>query len=173
MQLTQTIPLTNSADLSSFDGTIMGGDEGPQVRIITHVHGLHVEADSDGWPFAWFVRGVGTGAVPTTPPYVGVGWKKSIFTYDNLQRASTLWYHDHAIGVTRLNIIMGLAGFYLIRSDEEMSLPLPSGLYDVPIVIQDRSFHTDGSFEYGEPPVPAVRLFIPSGTRNSSRTRPL
>ena len=63
-----------------------------------------------------------------------------------------LWYHDHAIGITRLNIYTGLAGFYLIRDPEEESLNLPSGAYEIPLMIQDRSFTADGSLLY--PPAP-------------------
>ena len=59
-----------------------------------------------------------------------------------------LWYHDHAIGQTRLNVYAGLAGVYLIRDDEEDALGLPSGDYEVPLIIQDRSFATDGSLTY-------------------------
>lgn len=62
--------------------------------------------------------------------------------------ASMLWYHDHALGITRLNVYAGLAGLYIIRSNEERSLNLPSGVYEIPLVIQDKSFNEDGSLFY-------------------------
>jgi spore coat protein A len=77
----------------------------------------------------------------------------NVFTanYPNDQRAAQLWYHDHAIGITRLNVYAGMAGLYFVRDAEEAALNLPSGAYEMPLVIQDRSFHTDG------------RLFYPAG----------
>ncbi|MBV9506180.1 MAG: multicopper oxidase domain-containing protein, partial [Acidobacteriia bacterium] len=62
--------------------------------------------------------------------------------------AATLWYHDHAMGITRVNIYAGLAGFYLIRDSEEDDLHLPRGEYEIPLMIQDRSFAQDGSLLY-------------------------
>jgi spore coat protein A len=70
------------------------------------------------------------------------------YDYPNNQEAATLWYHDHALGTTRLNVYMGLAGFYLVRSPEEAALGLPSGAYEIPLAIQDRSFNVDGSLKY-------------------------
>jgi spore coat protein A len=60
----------------------------------------------------------------------------------------TLWYHDHAIGQTRLNVYAGLAGAYIIRDDEEDALGLPSGEHEIALIIQDRSFAPDGSLTY-------------------------
>jgi spore coat protein A len=59
-----------------------------------------------------------------------------------------MWYHDHALGITRLNVIMGLAGFYILRDDLENNLGLPSGPYEVPLVLQDRDFDANGEFVY-------------------------
>ena len=59
-----------------------------------------------------------------------------------------MWYHDHSLGITRLNIYAGLAGAYIIRDEEEDALSLPSGAFDIPLLIQDRSFHDDGSLRY-------------------------
>jgi spore coat protein A len=59
-----------------------------------------------------------------------------------------LWYHDHAIGQTRLNSYAGLTGIYFIRDDEEDALGLPRGDYEVALIIQDRSFASDGSLTY-------------------------
>jgi spore coat protein A len=66
--------------------------------------------------------------------------------------ACTLWYHDHAIGITRLNIYAGLAGFYLVRSEKERCLNMPSGKYDIPLLLQDRTFNQDGSLYYPRQP---------------------
>ena len=68
-----------------------------------------------------------------------------------LQQPTTLWYHDHALGVTRLNVLSGLAGFYLIREPvggDKVAPMLPTGKYEMPLVIQDRTFNSDGSLSY-------------------------
>ncbi len=100
--------------------------EGP-VPIITHVHGAHVEGHSDGYPEAWWLpaaknipKGYATegrlfddseGQEPQNSGYVD-------FSYRNDQPATTLWYHDHTLGMTRLNVYAGPAGFWLIRGGE-------------------------------------------------------
>ncbi len=101
-------------------------------RTVTHLHGGKVDPFSDGPPDQGF------------PP----GFSSGIYWYPNDQRAATLWYHDHAAGLTRLNVYMGLAGFYLIHDPAEDALQLPSGAYDIPLVIQDRSFNADGTLRY-------------------------
>ena len=100
-------------------------------RTVVHLHGGHVPAESDGAPEATLLPG-----------------QEATYDYPNNQGAATLWYHDHAMGITRLNVLMGLAGFYILRDDAEDALGLPSGKYEVPLVIQDRSFHPDGTFNY-------------------------
>ncbi len=103
-------------------------------HVVPHLHGAHVPAWSDGYPEDAFPPGAET-----------------TYVYPNHQLPATLWYHDHAMGITRLNVMMGLAGFYLIRDDlETLLLDLPQGPYEVPLVIQDRSFNTDGSIAYPE-----------------------
>ena len=83
----------------------------------------------------------------------------AIFEYTNDQPATTLWYHDHTLGITRLNVYAGMAGFWLIRDDVEDGLNLPgpapqlndapdTSYYEIPIVIQDRIFNEDGSLFY-------------------------
>jgi spore coat protein A len=106
------------------------------VPLVTHLHGGRVESASDGDPEAWF-----------TPGHAerGPAFAKEIYEYANDQEAATLWYHDHALGFTRLNVGAGLAGFYLVRDDNEARLGLPGGPYEIPLVIQDRSFAQDGS----------------------------
>ena len=121
------------------DYTIHGSEENvPEVRTVTHVHGAQVLPESDGYPDSWFTSDGKAGAVPGANPT----------HYPNDQSATTLWYHDHALGITRLNVYAGLAGFYLIRDDEEEAFNLPSGPYEIPLLIQDRSFGVDGSLLY-------------------------
>jgi spore coat protein A len=124
------------------DTTIHGaGEDVPEVRTVTHVHGAQVLPDSDGYPDAWVTSDGKTGSVSAANPC----------HYPNDQTATTLWYHDHALGITRLNVYAGLAGFYLIRDDQEDALNLPSGPYEIPLMIQDRKFGVDGSLLYPPP----------------------
>ncbi|NEA77501.1 multicopper oxidase domain-containing protein, partial [Streptomyces sp. SID13588] len=82
-------------------------------------------------------------------------------TYPLDQRAATLWYHDHRMGYTGTSVWMGLAGFHLIHDAEEERLPLPRGERDLPLMITDRSFAEDGSFQY---PWVDQKLHIPGVT---------
>jgi spore coat protein A, manganese oxidase len=125
------------------DYTIHGeGHDVPQVRTVTHVHGARVMPESDGYPDAWVTSDGRSGSVRAADPC----------HYPNDQAATTLWYHDHALGITRLNVYAGLAGLYMIRDPEEDGLNLPNGPYEIPLLIQDRSFSADGSLLY--PPAP-------------------
>ena len=138
--------------------------QGP-VPIVTHIHGAHVPDISDGYPEAWYLPAAsnipagyatqGTHYASVHPPPPGA----AVFEYPNDQRAATLWYHDHSLGITRLNVYAGLAGFWLIRDDVEDGLNLPgpaprlgdpagTRYYEIPIAIQDRSFNEDGSLFY-------------------------
>jgi spore coat protein A, manganese oxidase len=121
------------------DTTIHGSEEAvPQVRTVVHVHGARVMPESDGYPDAWLTSDGKTGpAAGANPAH-----------YPNDQRAATLWYHDHALGITRLNVYAGMAGFYLVRDEEEDALNLPSGPYEIPLLIQDRKFNPDGTLLY-------------------------
>jgi len=124
------------------DPTIHGAGEGvPEVRTVAHVHGAQVMPDSDGYPDAWVTSDGKAGSVAAADPC----------HYPNDQGATTLWYHDHALGITRLNVYAGLAGFYLIRDDQEDALNLPNGPYEIPLMIQDRKFGIDGSLLYPPP----------------------
>ena len=75
-----------------------------------------------------------------------------VAAYTNNQRAAGNWYHDHSMGITRLNVYGGMAGLYMIRDEEEASLGLPSGDYEIPLVFQDRSFYEDGQLFYPRGP---------------------
>jgi len=114
------------------DLCLQGPDtEGPTARIVTHLHGGHVPAAVDGYPENTLLPG-----------------EQTTYVYPNNQDAATLWYHDHAMGITRLNVIMGMAGFYLLKDAVENGLGLPSGAFEIGLAIQDRSFNPDGSFQY-------------------------
>lgn len=143
-------------------GHIPGPYTGP-VPIVTHLHGGHTAANSDGLPDAWFTPDTnGDGQ----PEYKGSLYNP-IYNYNNDQDAATLWYHDHALGITRLNVYAGLAGFYILRDQydtgkvedpntpqKENPLGLPAGPYEIPLVVQDRMFTADGQLYYpSTPPV--------------------
>ncbi len=131
--------------LLTVDHTLHGARDGePEVRIVPHLHGGHVAAAYDGNPEFWFT------ADPAAPAngMGGPAGNTATYTYENDQRAATLWFHDHALGVTRLNVYAGLAAVYLLRDDAEDALGLPSGAFEVPLVIQDKSFNDDGSLAY-------------------------
>jgi spore coat protein A, manganese oxidase len=117
------------------------------VPIVTHLHGGEVQSTSDGGPNSWWTADGKHGPDYTTEATTDAN--AAVYIYPNNQQPTTLWYHDHALGLTRLNVLSGLAGFYLIRnaSDPVENL-LPYGEYEVPLAIQDRSFLTDGSLYY-------------------------
>lgn len=92
---------------------------------VVHLHGALTNGHNDGW--AHNVAGVG---------------QTTRTTYPNRQEATTLWYHDHAMAVTRFNVYAGLAGFYLIRDRQEAGLRLPSGDYEIPLMLSDRNLES-------------------------------
>jgi FtsP/CotA-like multicopper oxidase with cupredoxin domain len=165
------------------------------VPIVTHVHGaVGVGDESDGYAEAWYLPKAGnipagyatkgtwydffSGKAMTK---YGAAWGPgfAVFQYPNANRASTIWYHDHALGMTRLNVYAGPAGFYLIRGGpagdgavldsrfgtpavlpdpapkENDKFPPNKTYFEIPIAIQDRSFNTDGSLFY-----PDTRAFF-------------
>ncbi len=99
--------------------------------VVNHLHGGHTPSESDGYPMDF--------VFPAS---------QRTYLYPNQQRAATLWYHDHRMDFTAPQVWRGLAGFYILRDDEETALPLPSGPKEIPLVICDRSFDSDGSFLY-------------------------
>ena len=117
------------------------------VPIVTHLHGGEDPSADDGNPDAWYtangIHGPAYNTAVSTEPNAAVD------DYPNTQEPTTLWYHDHALGETRLNVMSGLAGFYILQDpNDALSGKLPSGQYDVPLCVQDRSFFTDGSLYY-------------------------
>jgi spore coat protein A, manganese oxidase len=122
-------------------------------RILTHLHGGHISDTADGNPYAGSTLPSGQ----VVPDFLS-GQTQRV-TYANDQEAAHLWYHDHALGITRLNVMAGLAGVYLLRDSglfgddgQGGNFPdgrkLPSGDYEVPLVIQDRAFAKDGRIKY-------------------------
>jgi spore coat protein A len=125
------------------DTTIHGAEKTlPEVRTVVHVHGGKQPANSDGYPEAWFTRNF---------EQTGPLFEREVYVYPNLE-AAPLWYHDHTMGITRLNMYAGLAGFFIIRDKHEQSLNLPAGNYEIPLLVQDRSFNPDGSLYYPSTP---------------------
>lgn len=124
---------------ASIDTTIYQGMQYPDVRTVVHLHGAHAPPASDGQPEAWSTPG-GAESGPDFNP--------DDYIYPNDQQACLLWYHDHAMGITRLNVYTGLAGFYIIRDEAEESLNLPAGDYEIPIIIQDKILNPDSSLYY-------------------------
>lgn len=176
---------TGGRDMRPTFTTTPGPYDGP-VPIVTHVHGaVGVADDSDGYAEAWYLpaaKDIPAGyaregtwydffAAKAAAAY-GVSWGPGFatFEYPNENRASTIWYHDHALGMTRLNVYAGPAGFYIVRGgpddsvlDSRTGLPAslpgpaprendkfpPNKPYrEITIAIQDRSFNEDGSLFY-------------------------
>jgi spore coat protein A, manganese oxidase len=112
------------------------------IAQTTHTHGIEVKPEFDGTPDTWFTA---TGAV-------GPEFVSRDYLQPSSNQSSAFWYHDHAFGVTRLGMYLGLAGFSILRDPanplDAPSSPLPSGEFEVPLIVQDRSFRTDGSLFY-------------------------
>ena len=185
---------TAGRDMRPTFASTPGPYTGP-VPIVTHVHGaVGVADDSDGYAEAWYLPAAGN--IPADYATVGtwfdffkakaannygVSWEPghAVFQYPNKNRASTIWYHDHTLGMTRLNVYAGPAGFYLVRGGpagddavldsrtalaavlpgpapkENDKFPPNKTYYEIPIAIQDRSFNADGSLFY-----PDTRAFF-------------
>jgi spore coat protein A len=159
-----------------------GPYRGP-VPIVTHLHGSHSTEESDGFSEAWYLPHASN--IPVGYARVGSfyeefrakfqdrwhqGWPPgtAVFQYQNDQQATTMWFHDHTLGMTRANVYAGPAGFYLLRGGPD---DLPKGVlpgpaprlgdppgtryHEIPLAIQDRSFNRDGSLFY-----PASRRFF-------------
>ncbi|MFC7382253.1 multicopper oxidase family protein [Sphaerisporangium rhizosphaerae] len=185
--LPHLLPVDPTLHWANPGGGVRGRDSGPDltstpgrydgpVPIVTHLHGGHNLEDSDGFPEAWYLP-----RARDIPPHyategsqyaafaagfadrTGISWRpgSAVFRYGNDQPPTTMWYHDHALGVTRLNVYAGLAGFYLLRGGpSDLPAPMlpgpaprrgdPAGTryHEIPIVIQDRSFDADGSLHY-------------------------
>jgi FtsP/CotA-like multicopper oxidase with cupredoxin domain len=204
--LPHLLPVDQTLHWANPPGGIAGRDTRPTftstpgpyigpVPIVTHVHGaVGVGDESDGYAEAWYLplaKNIPTGYARHGTWYEYFrkkAFKKhlavwppgsSTFVYPNNNRASTIWYHDHALGMTRLNVYAGPAGFYIVRGgpsgdkavlDSHTNMPavlpgpapkegdpFPSNItyYEIPIAIQDRAFNDNGSLFY-----PDTRAFF-------------
>jgi spore coat protein A len=120
------------------DHTIHGaGENQPAVRTVVHLHGAKTGPESDGYPEDWIVPG-----------------KSARSYYPNEQEAAMLWYHDHTLGINRLNVYAGLFGTFFIRDGVEEALNLPRGKYELPLTLYDRLLTKDGQLFYPVSPDP-------------------
>jgi spore coat protein A, manganese oxidase len=146
------------------------------VPMVVHLHGAHSMEESDGYPEAWYLpaaRDIPAGFATVGSFYdefrdkfeapSGIRWRPgaATFEYGNEQRATAEWFHDHTLGLTRQNMYAGPVGFYLLRGG---SSDLPPGVlpgpapavgdppdtrhYEIPLIVQDRSFYQDGALFY-------------------------
>ena len=109
----------------------------PQLRYkpwtSTHLHGSASQPQYDGY------------ASDITNP----GQVKD-YHYPNVQDARSSWYHDHGVHITAPNAYMGLAAMYIVHDRQELSLPIPHGRYDVPLVIKDALFTDTGQLIFDD-----------------------
>ena len=192
--LRHLLPVDPTLHWANPPGGVAGRDSRPRftrtpgpytgpVPIVTHLHGSHSTEESDGFAEAWYLphaRNIPAGYARVGSFYEEFrakfqdrwhqGWPPgtAVFQYQNDQRATTMWFHDHTLGMTRANVYAGPAGFYLLRGG---SADLPKGVlpgpaprlgdppgtryYELPLAVQDRSFNRDGSLFY-----PASRRFF-------------
>jgi spore coat protein A, manganese oxidase len=120
------------AHILTIDHSIHGAEASkPDVRTVVHLHGAKAPPESDGYPDNWYASG-----------------KSAICHYPNRQDAAILWYHDHALGINRLNVFAGLLGMFFVRDEFEDSLALPRGKYEIPLAIYDRIFDLQSQLNY-------------------------
>jgi FtsP/CotA-like multicopper oxidase with cupredoxin domain len=159
------------------------------IPLVVHLHGGHTFEDSDGYPEAWTLPAANN--IPAGYAQVGSYWDKfrleaqarfgatwqvgnSIAQYGNDQRPANLWYHPHDLGITRVNVMAGLAGMYMLRGGPaDLAagvLPGPTAQtgsaagarsYEIPLLMQDKSFNADGSLFF-----PTSRGFFGDTTAN-------
>jgi spore coat protein A len=134
------------------------GHDVPDVRTITHLHGARARSEDDGYPTDWFVPG-----------------QSRTCHYPLDQEATALWFHDHAMGINRINTYAGLFGMFLLRDHTEDALNLPSGKQEVPFIFYDRDFTADGQLYYdvsGDPVSPWIPEFSADGILINGKIRP-
>jgi spore coat protein A, manganese oxidase len=165
LQVDQSIHWANPPNFPMFDPARMDPYTGP-VPAVVHLHGGEVASNSDGGPDGWVLPE----GVPAPPGGVrhGTGYNPGDFIYPNMQEPTTLFYHDHTLGATRLNLFAGLVGFYLLRGDRDegsgQPQQLPAGLFEIELAIQDRMFDNTGKFLFPSdvPPNPLIHpLWVP------------
>jgi spore coat protein A len=166
---------TDGGGVATNDAGVIGGTQnavppacqvpyaGP-VPTVPHLHGAEVLSAFDGHPDAWFTSGLAL---------TGPGFVSNIYDYPNQQEATTLWFHDHSLGTTRLNVYSGLAAFYLIRDARDTGrvnnpIALPAGELEQELLIADRMFDTNGQliFPDGSPAATPNGLEGAPGNKN-------
>jgi FtsP/CotA-like multicopper oxidase with cupredoxin domain len=158
---------TDAGDLAMNDAGVIGGTENAvppacavpyvgAVPAVPHLHGAEVLSAFDGNPDSWFTPGAAI---------TGPGFVSTTYNYPNQQEAATLWFHDHSLGTTRLNVYSGLAAFYFIRDSRDTGLAsnpitLPAGAFEQELLIADRMFDTNGQliFPDGSPAAQPIGL---------------
>jgi spore coat protein A len=126
--------------LLPIDHTLHGaGADLPEARAVVHVHGAKAPPESDGYPEDWITPG-----------------RSIVARYPVRQDAATLWYHDHAMGLERLNQYAGLLGCFFVRDAAEDALDLPRGDREIPLVVTDRMLFADGQLRYPTSTDPAA-----------------
>jgi FtsP/CotA-like multicopper oxidase with cupredoxin domain len=153
-------------------GTSFKAYAGP-VPGVVHLHGAEVPQAFDGVPEAWFTpdgrRGRGYDTLNSAAA------NAAVYRYPNSQPATTLWFHDHTLGMTRINVFSGLSAFYLVRDSFDTGqadnpLRLPADQFEIEMMIQDRHFDTNGQLRFpdgsntaadlnGGPPNPRAHPF--------------
>ncbi len=119
---------------------------GPLPDVV-HIHGGEVEPAFDGGPDAWYTQ-LGTHGVGWNPG-TAVGLNGQTYTYPNGQEEATIWFHPHGFGITRLNVYAGMAGLHPIVDSANSPVGMPAfPQHDIPLIIQDRSFDTNGQLFY-------------------------
>jgi FtsP/CotA-like multicopper oxidase with cupredoxin domain len=120
------------------------------VWNVVHQHGGFTAPQSDGLPRQSFSpKGVHADSYTTLEPS-RVKPNEALYAYTNHERASLLWYHDHGWGITSLNVYAGLVGLWPVRDPANKRLGLPGGEFEIPLILQDRTFHRDGQLAYTE-----------------------
>src|SRR5215467_12053526 len=150
LHITQNNNCTNSTVLPAACEQPYGGP----IPAVAHLHGAEVLSAFDGHPDSWFT--------PNTA-MKGPGFVSNTYNYVNTQEATTLWFHDHSLGTTRLNVYSGMAGFYLIRDNRDTgaagnAIGLPAGAFEQELMVADRQFDTQG------------QLLFPDGTPTDNPT---
>jgi spore coat protein A len=135
-------PLNAGTNFKPYAGPVPG---------VVHLHGAEVPSAFDGVPEAWFTpdgrHGRGYNTVSPTAA------NAAVYRYPNSQPATQLWFHDHTLGITRINVFSGLASVYLVRDkfdtgNADNPLRLPAGDQEIEIMIQDRLFDTNGQLRF-------------------------
>ena len=127
--------------LPGYLGPILNLEQGQRVRIffynqlpepcVTHWHGMHVPQIMDGHPMYAILQG-----------------EQYVYEFEVKNPAGTNWYHSHTHEMTARQVYQGLTGLITITDEAERKLDLPSGEFDIPLVIQDRSFTSGNQLHY-------------------------